>query len=161
MAEETTVKQAQAVFSSLCAMLDENEWKYHRDDENLTVECVASGDDLPIPVRIIVDAERQLVTLLSQLPFAVPEQRRDAVAIAVNAANCQIVDGSFDYDGKNGLTVFRMTSGFRESLIGKELLAYMVFVACQTVDDYNDKLLAVATGDISLEKICDFMEVRE
>ena len=73
MAEEKELKQAQAVYKSLCAMLDENDWHYMRDDKELMIKCGAQGDDLPMEIRIEVDMKRQIVTLLSQMPSPFPK----------------------------------------------------------------------------------------
>lgn len=153
MAEEKELKQAQAAFDTLCGMLDEKDWKYEKDEENLVITSAAQGDDLPIDLRITVDPDRLLVILLSTIPFTIPEDRRTALAVAVSAANYGLVDGNFDYDYLNGRIVFRLTSCYRESLMGKEMFEYMLFIACSTVDNYNDKFLMVAKTDISYEEI--------
>ena len=102
--------------------------------------------------------QRQLVSLLSQMPFAVPENRRTALAVAVSQANNGMVDGSFDFDYLSGRIIFRMTSSYRESLIGKELFTYMLSCACYTIDEYNDKFLMVAKNEMSAEEILDYIK---
>lgn len=158
MSEEKELKQAQAVYKALCDMLDEREWHYQKNVEELSIECGAQGDDLPIELTIEVDKERQLVTLLSQMPFAVPENRRIALAVAVSQANNGMVDGSFDYDCLSGRIIFRMTSSYRESLIGKQMCAYMLMCACYTIDEYNDKFLVVAKNEMTTEEILDYIK---
>ena len=158
MSEEKELKQAKAVYKALCDMLDDREWHYNKNEEELSIECGAQGEDLPIELIIQVDMERQLVTLMSQMPFAVPESRRTALAIAVSQANNGMVDGSFDYDFLSGRIIFRLTSSYRQSLIGKELLAYMLMCACYTVDEYNDKFLMVAKNEMSIEEILEFVK---
>ena len=118
MSEEKELKQAQTVYKALCEMLNERDWHYEKDEENLAIKCGAQGDDLPMEIIVEVDRKRQLVSLLSQMPFAVPENRRTALAVAVSQANNGMVDGSFDFDYLSGRIVFRMTSSYRESLIG-------------------------------------------
>ena len=158
MSDEREFKQAQAVYKSLCAMLDEREWHYKRDDEELMIKCGAQGDDLPMEIRIEIDRKRQLVSLLSQMPFGIPESRRAELAVAVSQANNGMVDGSFDYDYTSGRIIFRMTSSYRESLIGKKLLEYMLVCACHTIDEYNDKFLMVAKNDMTIEEILEFVK---
>ena len=58
MADEKTTKNAQAVYAALCSTLDEVEWKYDRNDDGLEVTCGAQGYDLPIPLRVSVDADK-------------------------------------------------------------------------------------------------------
>lgn len=158
MAEEKDLKQAQAVYKSLCEMLDDREWHYKRDDDGLAIKCSAQGEDLPMEIIIEVDVNRKLITLLSEMPFPIAEKRRTALAVAVSQANNRMVDGSFDYDFLSGRIIFRMTSSYRESLIGKELLNYMLMCACYTIDEYNDKFLMVAKSEMSIEEILEFVK---
>lgn len=158
MSDEKELKQAQAVYKALCEMLDEQDWHYGKDEESLAIKCVAQGDDLPIEVTIEVDKQRQIISLLSPMPFAVPENRRSALAVAVSQANNGLIDGSFDFDYITGRIIFRMTSSYRESLIGKNLFAYMLMCACTTIDEYNDKFLMVAKSEMSPEEILDFVK---
>lgn len=156
MATDKELKQAKRAHSKFCEMLDEQNWKYSRDDEKLTVTTGATGDDLPIDIRVNVDTDKQLVTILSQLPFSVPEENRVLMAVVVNVANFTLVDGSFDYNLSNGNIIFRMTTSIRDSLVGKDVFEYMLFVTCNTVDTYNDKLLMVMKNQMSLEQFMKF-----
>ena len=72
-------------------------------------------------------------------------------------ANNSLVDGSFDYNYLTGHIVFRMTSSYRESLVGKELFEYMLYCSCFTVDEYNDKFLMIAKSDMSNEEIVKYL----
>ena len=158
MAEDKDLKLAKEVYKSICAILDGDNWHYEKDEENLIINCGAQGEDLPIPIIIEVDKQRQIVTILSQMPFIVPEKQRTALAIAVSQANNGLVDGNFDYDSLSGRIIFRMTSSYRKSLIGKELFAYMLMCTCFTVDKYNDKFLVVAKNEMSIADILGFIE---
>ena len=130
MAEEKDIKQARTVYAALCAMLDERDLHYEKDEENLSITCGAQGDDLPI----------------------------EMLAVAVSQANNGLVDGCFDYDFIEGRIFFRMTSSYRDSLIGKDLFAYMLFCSFQTIDDYNDKFLMVAKNKMSFDEIVEFIQ---
>ena len=158
MADEKKVKKARAAFQALCEMLEEKDWHYEKDAENFLITCGAQGEDLPMEIRIQIDVKRQLIMLLSQMPFVIPEDRRTALAVAVSAANNGMVDGSFDYDYLGGGIIFRMTSSFRDSLIGKDVFEYMLFCSCFTIDRYNDKFLTVAKNDMSNEEILNFID---
>ncbi len=153
MADEK-LERAQKVYETLCATLDKHEWHYQKNEERLSIECGAQGEDLPMEITIRVDAERQLIMLLSHLPFVISEDKRLDVAIATSIANNGLVDGSFDFDITDGHMFFRMTSSFIESDIGSELFTYMLMVSCRTIDDYNDRFLMLGKGMMSIE---DFM----
>ena len=158
MSDEKQLKQAKTVYKSLCDMLDGRNWHYKRDDEALRIQCGAQGEDLPIDIMIEIDQKRMLVTLLSKMPFTIPENRRKELAVAVSQANNGMVDGSFDYDFLSGRILFRLTSSYRESLIGKTMLEYMLICSCQTVDDYNDKFLLVAKNNMTVDEILEFIK---
>lgn len=153
MADANQLKQAQTAYKTLCDMLDSRELAYEKDEEKLTIYSGAVGDDLPVPIRIRIDADRMLVVLHSQMPFDVPENRRCEMAVAVSRANYGLPDGSFDFDFVSGNIVFRMTSCYRDSLIGQELFEYMLVVSFGIVDKYNDLFEKVATTDISIDDI--------
>lgn len=153
MADEK-LERAQKVYETLCATLDKHEWHYQKNEERLSIECGAQGEDLPMEITIRVDTERQLIMLLSHLPFIISEDKRLDVAIATSIANNGLVDGSFDFDITDGHMFFRMTSSFIESDIGSELFTYMLMVSCHTIDEYNDRFLMLGKGMMSIE---DFM----
>lgn len=153
MADNNQLKQAQIVYKTMKEMFDARGLAYEADDENLTVYSGAKGEDLPVGIRMRVDPERMLIVAHSQLPFEVPVNRRLETAIAVSRANYGLPDGSFDYDFLTGNIVFRMTSCYRDSLIGQELFEYMFVVSYGIVDDYNDLLEKAATTDMSVDEI--------
>ena len=156
--EQKNLIDAKKVYVALCAMLDARQWHYQKQEEKLSITCGAQGEDLPMYISIEVDAKRQLGLLLSQMPFAVAENRRAALAVAVSNANRNIVDGSFDYDYLSGKIIFRMTSSYRGCIVSKEMLDYMLCCSCGTIDHYNDKFLAVAKNDMSFEQILEYIQ---
>lgn len=78
-------------------------------------------------------------------------------AIATCVVNYGMADGSFDYDLSDGKIVFRMTVSFRESQLGEGLFQYMIDCSCAMADKYNDRLLALDKGLMSLS---DFIAKR-
>lgn len=155
--DENKLRQAQTAYKTLCDMLDAREIKYDKDEENLTVLSGAVGEDLPIPIRFRIDVDRMLIVLYSQMVFEVPEDRRCQMAVAVSRANYGIPDGGFDYDLLSGNIIFRMTSCYRDSLIGQELFEYMLVVSFGIVDKYNDLFEKVATTNMTIEEILEMI----
>ena len=156
MADEKQLRQAKSVYKTLCAMLDDKEWHYDKNEEELSISCGARGDDLPIPIHINVMPEKQLVTISSGMIFEVPQDRRVHMAVAVSVANETMVDGSFDF--LSGNFGFRLTACYHESLIGKDLLEYMLMCTCITVDRYNDKFAAIAQNNMDLDEVVQFIK---
>ena len=157
MSDNKELKQAQTVFNSLCKALDSDGWHYEKDEERMMIKCGAQGEDLPIAIRIHVDADRALVILCSQLPFVIAEGRRREMAVAIAQANNGMIDGCFDYDYFDGNIIFRITTSIRESLISEKALQYLIYCACSTVDNYNDKFLMVAKSEMTCDEIAKFI----
>ena len=152
MADEKKLAQAKVAFDTFCRMLDNNEWSYNKNEEKLMIESGAQGDDLPMEITVRIDADRQVVLVLSHLPFVIQEDKRLELAIAVSAVNNALVDGCFDYDLANGHVFFRMTNSFLESTLGEDVFKYMLYCSCQTIDEYNDRFLMLAKGMLTIEQ---------
>ena len=63
----------------------------------------------------------------------------------------RLADGSFDYDITDGMIGFRLTYAFHDSVIGENLLQYMISWSLAVIDKYNDKFLAIDKGFLSLQ----------
>lgn len=150
MADEKNLMLAQQVYKTLCEAIERREWTYDKDEEKLLVHFGVNGDDLPMRFILIVDADRQLIRLMSPMPFKMSEDKRMEGALATCAASFGMVDGSFDYDLSDGEIVFRMTASFRESVIGDGLFQYMISCSCAMVDKYNEQFLALDKGVLSI-----------
>lgn len=143
---------AQETFATMCRTLDNNQWRYKKNEEKLRIECGARGSDLPMDLDLHVDADRQLILLLSMLPLSFPEEKRVEGALAVTAINHLLVNGCFDYDLESGRVFYRMSSSFMDSKIGEETVIYILYASCKIIDEYNDKLLLLSKDMISLEQ---------
>ena len=150
MVDEKKMKLAKQVYQTLCDAIERREWNFGKDEEKLLVHFDVNGDDIPMQFVLIVDAERQLIRVMSPLPFKMSESKRMEGAIATCAASFGMADGSFDYDLSDGTIVFRMTASFRESLIGEGLFQYLISCSCAMVDKYNDQFLALDKGFMSI-----------
>ncbi len=149
------LKRARKIYGQVCAELDSRDWKYNKEEGKLLVHFNVSGDDLPVQYLIVVDAERQLIRLMSPLPFEMGEDKRVEGCIAATHVSDSIVDGTFDFDLTSGKVVFRLTQTFRDCDNVSETIAYMIDLTSFVVDKYNDKFFALNKGLISLE---DFMK---
>ena len=153
MATAEDLKQAGIVFDTLCYMMDEKNWKYDAHKKELKILTGAGGKDLPVHIRIHVEPERQLVTFLSEQDFPIEEGHTIDMALAVTAINYKLVDGSFDYNPLTDSLYFRLTTSYRESILGPDLFEYMLYIVCHTVDSYNDKLANIANGSMELMEL--------
>ena len=152
MANEKELKLAKEVYETLCNMLDARKWKYAKDDEKMAINFGVADEKVQISFAIYCDADRQLIRLMSLLPFKMSKEKLIDGAIATSYINYCIADGSFDYSLADGSICFRMTSSFRQSLIGENLFKYMIDVASMTIYRYIPKLLMIEKGELSIDE---------
>ncbi len=149
--DEKDKTQAQTVYKTVCAALEELGLKFDRHDDKLVVSCEGVGEDLPIEMRIMVMPEQHIVSLISQMPFKVPEARRPDVALVTSIANYKMVDGNFDFNTNLGTVFYRHTTSYGASLISKEVIKYLMTLSITMIDEFNDKFMAVSTGAMSVD----------
>ena len=154
---EETKAMGQNVYETICAMFDQKGYHYERHDEDHLITCTVTGDDLPMDIIFVVRDERQIVQLISPMPFKIPEDKRVDTALALTVINDDLIDGSFDFDMSDGRISFRLTASYIESILGKELFEYMLMVSASTVDEYNDKLFMIAKGMLSFDQFLENM----
>ncbi len=153
--DEMQKRRAQEVYSTLQEALDAQNWHYQTHADSLAITLEVNGDDIPMDFVLLVDGEREIVRMISLLPFKATEDKRIELAIATSQANFALADGCFVYDVEDGTIMFRITSSYRGSIISIDLLRYMINMACAIVDEYNDKFLAISTGALSLKEFLD------
>ena len=153
--DDMKMQHASDMYAKLCESMDLLNWKFTKKEEDLLIECGVRGDDLPIGLFIKLNTDLQLLSLFSQLPITVPEDKRLDFAVAISLVNNKMVDGCFDYDITDGSVFFRMSNSFLGAELGHETIKYLIFCSCSTIDNYNDKFLMLAKGMLSLEQ---FME---
>jgi hypothetical protein len=108
-------------------------------------------------ITIKVDPDRMLILLLSHLPFVIQEDKRLEAAIAISAINNILVDGCFDYNVVSGHMFFRMTNSFLECAASEEIFSYLLYCSCRIIDEYNDKILMLSKGMLSLERFLELI----
>ena len=151
MTDEMKMKKAKQLYTSLCEKLDDMKFRYDKHEKDLVITFTIKGDDIPMQFVLNIDAGRQLIRLLSLIPAKFEGDKRIDGCIATSQVNYKLADGSFDFNYDEGTVLFRMTSSFMDSLISKDLFAYMIAVASYTVDEYNDKFLMLSKGMIPLK----------
>ncbi len=153
MADER-IELTEKVYATLCSALDNRNWTYEKiedDKEKPAVYFGVGGDDIPMKFFVIVDSRMQIIRVTSPLPFKFCEEKRVEGAIAIGMATSVIANGCFDYDITDGSVAYRITSVFRDSVIGEELINYLINCACALIDRFNDKFLAIDKGVLSVE----------
>ncbi len=155
MADELEMKHAKAVYEVFCNALKEDDWSFEPMDDQLSLSLGVKGKNLNIDLGIIVNEKRQTVTVGYALPFEVIEDRRMEMAIAVCMANSKVACGLFDYDISDGTILFRLVHCFNDCPFTKDLARTLIGKACSSVDHYYDRLRALGTGVIDLERFLE------
>ena len=160
MATEKEMRLAKNTFDNLCQWLKEDDWKFDTDEDHLLVTFGAVGDDLTMNLAVQINTELMIVSVYNYFDFEIPQNKRTAMALAICAANERLHDGNFDLNLANGSMLFRMTCSFRESLLGKELMRYLVVTSCTTTDNFNDKFYDFVNDKISFEELMAWIKER-
>ena len=137
-------------YNTFCAAIEKRNWKYDRDEEKLVIFFTVNGDDIPMQLILRVDEDRQVLQMMSPLPFEMSESKRIEGAIAACAASYGLADGCFEYDLSNGRIVYRVSTSFVDSILGEGVMQYMMDCTLAIVDQYNDLFLALEKGIIDL-----------
>lgn len=149
------IRKAIEVYTTLKRSLDNHEIKYERNDSELYIKAVFSGDDLPMTFYIRVLAKKDAVMLTSPMPFNMSEDKRIDAAVAVCVANYGLTLGTFDYDISDGEIRFRITKSYKFDPISEDTFNHMISIAGSTVDKYNDRFFMVSKNIMS---IADFIK---
>lgn len=158
MAYELKTALARQTYRTLLSAIEANEWVCSHNDAQLALNFGVHGDDLDMEFYVLVDAERQIVRLISRLPFKFPGNKIYEGAIATGVANYALVDGNFDFDITSGDVIFRMTTSFLSSVVSKDAFINLVNYAAWAVDRFNDKLFMVSNGMMSLDDFIKFCQ---
>lgn len=146
------IVQTKRVYDLICSYLDEARCRYEKNDGEFKVSFIAVGDDLNMPIRISLNPEVQVIELTSALSYRVNKERLGTVALAVMRVNNSMINGWFTFDDIRGEIEFRMANCFCESVVGRDLIRYMIALSCDMIDKYNDKFLCLSKGIITLEQ---------
>ena len=155
MANEREMQQAKAVFEVFCNALKEDDWSFEPLNDELSIYLGVKGENLNMDLGIMVQEGKQTVSVMSQLPFEVIEDRRMEMAIAICMANGRVACGLFDYDISDGTILFRLSHSFNDCPLTKGLAKALVLKVCSIVDLYYDRLRALGTGVIDLERFLE------
>ncbi|MBQ8290237.1 MAG: YbjN domain-containing protein [Clostridia bacterium] len=149
---------ANKIYQTLLEALDNHDFKYARHDDKLAINATITTEDLPVEfiIRVIEDAE--VIQFRSVLPIKFPENKRVEGAIVTQIANYGMINGSFDYDIRDGEVAFRLTTSYTDTELSDELIWDMIGVAFSTTDKYNDRFFMVAKNVMTVEQ---FIEAEE
>ena len=151
-ATEKQIAQGKKILDTVCAMLDGEELKYGRDDEDMSVQLSFNNDDFEIVMVFKVFPERNLITLFSPLTFTAPEEERQTIAMAMTVLNDVTYDGMWTINITNGHMEFRMTNSYCDSIIGKACFKDMMDIAGSANNTFATKFFMLGKGALTFEQ---------
>ena len=151
---EVNMEMARTVYDSVCATLDAMGLKYDKIENDLVVTLGHRGEDMNHDLIFIVNAEQEVIQLIERLPYSVDTQKAADVACAVCLINSRLLVGKFSYDLGEHIS-YKVTQVYSGSLIGEETIKRMILALVFSVEEYDDKLMALSKGYL---KVDDFKE---
>ena len=149
---EANMEMAKTIYETACSTLDKMELHYKRHEEDLVISFGHRGQDLNHDLILAVNAKQEAIQLIEKLPFSINPEMASEVAGAVCLVNDSILSGKFSYNMEDRLT-FEVTQLYSGSLIGEETIKRMLLALVFTVEEYDDKFMALNKGYL---KVADF-----
>ena len=151
MANQDLHNRALQAFEIIKQHLDNHRMRYQVTEDDLRIDLISIGEDLPMPVIIRVQEDRQLVQLISPLPVRMPEDKRLEGAVATTAANYNLVCGNFNYDVRDGEIHYRITTCYHDTMISDEVVGFLMGCTLAVTDHFNDRFYDLAKGKMDLD----------
>ena len=149
MQDNRKIERPLLVFQTFCQALDNEGWKYQKDEEQLQIITGAETRGFEFPILIRCIANRQILLLASRLPVPIKEELRFEVAYLVTIINNTLADGCFDFDLKTGNLVFRIANRFRLSVMSEAVCIDLLYKLCTVFAFTGKQFLRLANGEIS------------
>lgn len=140
-------EKRQALYDQIRSVLDELKLSYTPRDEAYGVQYNLGGE---VPKSFFFYAEERKLTIISKLPFIVPEEKWLEGAIAVAAVNQRLESGLFEYDVETGEILFHQSYFVGDSVLGKTIFHHMIHYSDYSVEQYSMSFLEFVSGRLEL-----------
>jgi len=134
------------VLETMCEYLDSDDWKYVRADEN-HVRLDYSGKSGLIRCYIRDSANDDYLSVTSDYPFNVPEERRNEVVTLTTMINYGLRLGNFEMDLDDGQLSFRTSMFLDGCSFGNKLMKKVLFMNLMTTDRYQSMIMRIVYSD--------------
>lgn len=151
MSDEVKKAHADEIFKIICESLN-GEFECSTNDEKRFIKFSTVSADVPIRIYISVDEKRQVVKLLSFMPFCFPADRITDACIAACSATNKLANGCFSVDINEGNIMFKQTVSVFNTSITSATVKNLVDTAYSAIEKYNDKFLSLLNNELSLEE---------
>ncbi|MBO4668150.1 MAG: YbjN domain-containing protein [Bacilli bacterium] len=149
-------KSALENYKLICNALDEIEFDYETDEENLKVRFgYITEDEERLHFVFSIKQNQQLITLYIYPEYDVKKEKTLDIAIATSVINYALIDGSFDFDTESCDLMFRMTTNFWDSLLSTEVVKQMIFAGAAITEQDFKILSEINDGSQSLKEFLE------
>lgn len=146
---EINMEAAKAMYETVCSTLDSMKINYTRHDEDLVVSFCHRGEDMNHQLLIMINAKSEVIRIVERLPYEISEDKMIDVALAVCFINNRLVSGGFTYALDKNLN-YEVAQVYSGSLIGEETVRRMIMALVVTVEEYDDKFMALNKGYLKI-----------
>ena len=143
------------LFKTIRETLDEMDWGYDVDESKYVIRTGMKGDDLSIPLLIIV--ENNTLVFLSPLNLEAKEENYKTVTWELNNINKGIKFGKFFLDGDNGRIFYQFSFPYIEAAVSKKFFATFLQIVLETVDEHDGDLKKIAEKSTSTASAADYL----
>ena len=139
-------------FKLICKALDEIEYQYDTDLDNLRIKFgYITEEEDRLFVNFFIKEDQQLITLYICPDYDIQRNKRLDVAIATSVMNYDLYDGSFDLNIETGKIMFRMTTNFWDSLLSTEVIKQMLTVGVDLTESRYKVLRDINDGRLNIK----------
>lgn len=147
---EVNMEMGRTIYNSICSVLDKMEINYNKVEEDLVILFGYKGQDMNHDLLIAVNAKQEAIQIMERLPFSISPEKATDVAVAICYANSRLLSGKFTYNMGDYVS-FEITQLYSGSLIGEPTLRRMLLALISTVEEYDDKFMALNKGYLKAE----------
>jgi hypothetical protein len=147
------------IYNIINTTLTKYEMKYDYSKAESRFYLANIGEDLPIPLFIIIDEQRESVEFFSFLPFRFSEAKIADGAFSACIVNDKLLYGSFDFDVTEGSIMYKYVLQYE--LLNEELFGFLLRLVLQTIDCYNDKFYSVSEGKMTVTDLYNMLNKKD
>jgi hypothetical protein len=134
----------QELMQTLVRWLESRDLAHTCDEAQSIVRVPMSANMTDLTLAIECEGEPAVLQTMCALPVPVPESRRRAMCLLLNAMNQSQPAGHFIVDGTNGLLIVRVAQCISDGSAADELIAFALSWAYSAMTDALPLLLAFA-----------------
>jgi len=142
MADRTKTRLAGEVYQTFCSAFTAKKWEHKKSDRKRQLCFPVVISDVSTEFTVTVDASRQLIRLVANLPGQISNELLPQAIAAICRANSKMADGSFDLSPVDSRVCFRVTAFFHNSSIGEAFIGNMIGIAITCIKKYSGEIFS-------------------